>query len=160
MIWINQLLFFILSPARPVAVAGRLLTALLLIQISSCTPGFFKDDHIEVGTVISKTATTSSQDDTIELVHAGAEKASFFSAHVEQLATVTDGNVMLLPMADSVLRTTYRNLEYKVRIRLCIRRTTEEYRVDLASFNALKPGIIAKFKLDSYAEAIDSLIAY
>lgn len=160
MISITHVLSTVPVLVRPGTGARRLAAVLIGLLIASCTPGLFKDDHIEVGTVLARNVLALTARDTLRLVGADADAIAFFSDQVAETVVITDGHVTLSDTAAAALQETYDDLEYRVTVRLCIRRTTEEYRLDREAFNLLRIGVIAKFRLNPEETAIDSLIAY
>lgn len=160
MILLAHILTAAISLIRPKAHVNRISAIMLAVLIASCTPSVFKDDHIEVGTILSKEVLGITPLDTVCLVNATTDGFSYLTSDVAGLVSASADNVILSPEADAALRQTYADIVYRVNSRLCIRRTTEGYLIDREPFNLLRIGVIAKFKLNPENTAIDSLIAY
>lgn len=132
----------------------------LAMLVWSCSPGFLKDDHIEVGTVLNKVVVSLAEGNTVQILSADADEITYLSDSVASHFEVKSGNLTLSEVGEAGLREDFVSLEYRVKVRLCIRKTTEEYTLDRKSFNALRIGVTAKFQLNAEESAIDSLIAY
>jgi hypothetical protein len=144
----------------PISFDLRILIASLILLIIGCLPNVLKDDHIDVGTILEKTVIGYSEADSAILLNAGSNKIKFLNHEVKGLFTVSEDNIMISEDSENELLSQYPKLKYHVKVRLCIQQSIKEYTLDRVSFNALRLGIIAKYKMNDDETAIDSLIAY
>lgn len=156
----GNIIVSILSLIKSGSLTNRLMTSLFILALISCVPKLDKDDHIEVGTVVEKTAIGFADGDSVLLIDAIPGDVKYRVGEIRDLVSSAEGNVTLSEEAEEQLRSTYSEIQYRVKVRLCIRRTTEEYTLSRESFNALHLDIIAKVLLNPEETAIDSLIEY
>ena len=132
----------------------------IVLLLSGCVPGIDKEDRIEVGTIVSKTVFGIQAGESVSLINADLNKISFHNRDIENLVDTGPDSVTISQAAENQLNDIYSQITYKVKVRLCIQRSVEEYIVDREFFNSLRLGVISKFIYSLDGNSIDSLIAY
>ncbi|KKG12360.1 hypothetical protein [Methanosarcina sp. 2.H.A.1B.4] len=118
------------------------LAAILFISVKG-----FLSPVVGVGFVLQKEVVGVEGEERTIIFQSGPEGVSVQDAACGQLLPEGSENLQINESVEAELKTMYPEIEYIVRMRLCIEDEVREYRASREDFNTLEVGRVAKFRV-------------
>ncbi|AKB19854.1 MULTISPECIES: hypothetical protein [unclassified Methanosarcina] len=118
------------------------LAAIIFISVKG-----FLSPVVGVGFVLQKEVVGVEGEDRTIIFQSGPEGISVQDEACGQLLPEGTENFQINESVETKLKTMYPEIEYVVRMRLCVEDEVREYRVSREDFNTLEVGRVAKFRV-------------